>query len=126
MRRLWLGAALLVILLCLGLWITVSMDRVHEPISALLDRASQAALEGDWEAADAASQQARETWERHWNLTAAVADHSPMDDIDGLFAQLPIFVQERETADFAAACAQLSKLTHSMGSSHSPTWWNLL
>lgn len=126
MRRLWLGVALLLLLFGIGLWAAATMDNIHQPIAALLDQAAEAALHEDWETAAALALDARGEWEDHWSMTAAVADHNPMDEIDGLFAQLPVFAREEEKADFAATCAQLSQLTQAMGNAHSLNWWNLL
>lgn len=126
MRRFWLGIALLVIFLGLGLWAAASMDSIHQPIAALLEQAAAAALREDWEGAEALSRNARDQWEFHRPVTACVADHTPMDEIDSLFAQLPIFVKEAESADFAAACAELSQKVQAMSAAHNLSWWNLL
>lgn len=126
MRRLWIGVALLVVLLIFGLWTAFVMDSIHQPIGTLLEQAASAALQNDWPLASELCQEAKSQWERRWFITAAVADHTPMDEIDGLFARLPILSEERETADFAATCAQLAKLTQAMGNAHSLSWWNLL
>lgn len=126
MQRLWIGIALLIILLGLGLWTAIAMDKIHQPIAALLNQAAEAALQEDWQDAAALALDAKGEWERHWSAIASVADHTPMDEIDGLFAQLPIFAREEEKSDFAAVCAQLARLTQAMGNAHSLNWWNLL
>ena len=126
MKRLWIGIAALVVVLGACLWTTFAMNSIHDPISAKLERASEAALAGDWQAAKALARDAQSRWERSRRVTASAADHTPMDEVDGLFAQLPVYARGEEPVDFAAACAQLSKLVTAVGDAHSFNWWNLL
>lgn len=126
MGRLWIGIGLLIVLLALTIGISVGMDAIHQPIAEKLEKAGEAALEGTWDKADRLWREAQEEWETHWAISAAVADHSPMDDVDRLYAQLEVFSRERETVHFAATCMELSQLTQAMGDAHSPDWWNLL
>lgn len=126
MRRCWLGVGLLALLLGAGIWAMVTMDRIHSPISSDLDQAAEAALAGDWETGEALALSARADWNDNWHRTASVADHEPMDEIDGLFAELGVYARRRETMEFAACCAKLSKLVQAMGDAHSFSWWNLL
>ena len=126
MSRFWIGIALLVIFLCLGLWVTRAMDSIHLPISQTLEQAADAALAGDPEAGAALAAQARDAWEWHWRGPAAAADHAPMDEIDGLFAQAEILARAGQWIDFAAVCGRLSMLIEAISDAHSPGWWNLL
>lgn len=126
MRRLWLGVALLAILLLLGLGTTRAMDRIHPTAAGELTQAGAAALEGDWEQARSLSRSAQARWQERWHFTAGVADHGPMEEIDSLMAQLEVYARLEEEKDFAALCFQLSRLLKAMGEAHSFTWWNLL
>lgn len=126
MKRLWIGAVTLAVLLGACLWTSYAMDAVHGPISDQLDKAADAALAEDWAQATALAAEARAEWDRSWRMTASVADHTPMDEVDGLFAQLPAYARDEEAVHFAATCAQLSRLVAAMGEAHSFNWWNLL
>ncbi len=126
MRRLYIGAVLLVVLLALGVGIAVGMDGIHARSAAALDAAADAALDGDWQTAQLLSQQAQQMWQQNWQIVACVADHTPMDEIDALFAQLPAFVRGGEDVHFAATCAQLAQLLQAMGDAQRPDWWSLL
>lgn len=126
MRRLWLGVVLLILLLLLGLWVSAATADIHCPLSESLHQASEAALRGDWETAEACAQDASARWGRTWQLTASVADHTPMDEIDSLFAQLPVYARVREAQHFSATCEELSRRVRAMSDAHSLTWWNLL
>lgn len=125
-RRFWLGVGLLAVVLAVSLWVMVGMARLHEPVSDALDRAAQEALTGDWEAGVSLALQAKNTWETSWFGTASAADHSPMDEIDGLFAEMQVFAKTQEDVHFAACCAQLASLIRAMSDAHNLTWWNLL
>ena len=126
MGRFWLGIGILVLFLLLGLWVAHAMVDVHQSISQTLDQAAAQALDGDLKAGFSLAQQARSHWHSHWHSTASVADHAPMDEIDGLFAQLDAYRQSERPGDFAAYCARLSALIAAVGEAHSLTWWNLL
>ena len=126
MRRLWIGCLVLTGLLILGLGVHWGMDRVHRPAARQLELAAKSALEEDWEQARYQAQQARNIWWKYRNFTASVADHTPMDEIEGLYAELIVYGAEEDRAHFAAICLQLARLTKAMAESHSPNWWNLL
>lgn len=126
MQRFWLGIGLLVLFLALGLWISYTMDGTHQTIAQTLDQAAEQTLSGDLDAGVALAQQAHSDWDTHWHKIASVADHAPMDEIDGLFAQLEIYSQTDSRADFAAYCARLAKLVSAVGEAHTLNWWNLL
>ncbi len=126
MRRLWLGLGILAVLLALCIGVTVSMEGIHNPIAEDLLQAAEAAQAGDWNTANALAASARTRWKKYWCFTAAVADHTPMDELDGLFAELEIYGQEQEMPHFAATCAHLHQLSRAMADSHTPSWWNLI
>ena len=126
MRRFWIGVIVLGVLLVAGAVIAWGMDAVHQPIARQLQQAGTAAMAEDWDTALQDAAAARERWKRCWRFTAAFADHTPMDEVDGLFAELDIYAQSREQEHFAATCAHLAKLAEAMAESHSATWWNLL
>ena len=126
MGRLLLGIGILVLFLIGGLWVGHAMDDVHQAIAQTLDTAALKCLDGDLKGGIALAQQAQNQWDSHWHGTASVADHEPMDEIDGLFAQLEIYGKAGLAADFATYCARLSRLVSAVGEAHSFTWWNLL
>lgn len=126
MKRFWISILLLSVLLFAGWLIQWGMDAVHRPIAEDLQQAAQAALQEDWDTALLLSQRAHARWEKYHRFTAAFADHTPMDELDGLFAEQTVFAAEREMPHFAAACMHLSQLATAMADSHSISWWNLL
>jgi hypothetical protein len=126
MGRFYLGVGILVLFLILGLWVTSSMDTVHQSVAEILDKATAKALSGDLTEGISLAQQAQTSWQNHWHGTASVADHAPMDEIDGLFAQLQVYGQTGQAGDFAAYCARISNLVTAIGEAHGLTWWNFL
>ena len=109
MKRLWVGILLLLVLLAGTLTVTVAMGRIYAPMVEALEA-------GDLEAAE-------ERYGRWRQLTAAFADHGPMEEMDALFARAEICGDEQERR---ALCAELAQRAKAMSNAHSPTWWNLL
>lgn len=125
-RRFWLGVGILVLFLGLGLGVTWGMDAIHAPAEQALTQAAQKALDGQTEEAVLLARQAHSHWDRYRKLTAGVADQSPMDEVDTLFAEMEVYAQTEDREHFAACCAQLAYLVSSMSDAHALTWWNLL
>ena len=126
MKRLWLGVILLAALLAASLGVQRAMERIHDPIASELEQAADAALAGDWAEADRLYHRARDAWQRQRKVTASLADHSPMDELDMLFGELRVFSRERETVHFAAACRAAARMAKAIAQAHSLTWWDLL
>lgn len=126
MKRFWIGICLLVGLLAVTAGISVHMHRVHMPMAQQLQQAAEAALREDWQQATALADRARQSWEKNWRCTAVFADHTPMDELDGLFAELQVYGHLQAKEHFASTCAHLVKLAEAMADSHHPGWWNLL
>ena len=126
MSRFWLGVILLVILLAVGLWITATIGSTQKNIAAFLGQAEEQILSGNLVAAKELVQKAYLQWEESWHSTASVVDHAPMDEVDGLFAQLQAYGKTGQSEHMAAYCARLSLLIEAIGESQKLTWWNLL
>ena len=126
MVRCWIGIGVLAVFLALGLWIGEEMDTTHGRISQDLQQAAEQTLTGETERGILLAQQARQRWEDARRGTACVADHEPMDEIDGLFAKLEVYARQRQMPEFAACCARISALVQAVGEAHGAQWWNLL
>ncbi len=126
MGRFWLGIGLLVLCLVLGLWSGIGMDDRHRTICQTLEQAAQQAQDGNLNSGMQMVQQAQTQWDDSWHATAAMADHAPMDEIDGLFAQTLSYATTGNTTEFASHCSRLSKLVAAVGEAHSLSWWNFL
>ena len=125
MKRSWIGFVLLLVLLAGGIAATWGMAKCHEPIARDLENAAKTALQGDMAQGEVLMLQAREAWGRSRHLGACFADHTPMEEIDALFAEVEVYAAAREETDFAAGCAALSRKVEAMGQAHGASWWNL-
>ena len=102
------------------------MQTIHEAAALTLEQAAETALEGEMSQAVSQFRQAQQRWERYQRLSATVADHSPMDEIEMLFAEAEVYARQQNTVYFSASCAHLSRLVRAMSDAHQLTWWNLL
>ena len=125
-KHFWVGTMLLIALLLLALGITWFMTAIHTPSAQALEQAAQAALQGDIPKAQAFANKAKVRWKRFRSLSAAVADHDPIEEADSLFAALDTYAAAGNTEEFAACCAQLNMRILAIIQAHSPAWWNLL
>lgn len=125
-KRFFLGAGILVLLLILGLLASWWMQQITHPISTLLEQASDAVLTGDGEQGKLLARQAEKRWKSGWKTVALAADHSPMDEIDGLFAQIDFFARTDDRDRLGAYCAQVAELVEAIADAHTCTWWNIL
>lgn len=126
MKRIRTGACILLLLLAAGMFFSIHMQKVHSDISRQLRQAAQCAQNGDWQHASSQARQARQAWKKARNMTAATADQTPMDEIEGLFAQLEVYTTQQQMPDFAATCLHLAQLTETIGDTHKLNWRNLL
>ena len=125
-KRFYLGVGILVLFLALGLCISLGLSRIHEPVSQQFSHAAQKALGGDLDAGIAIARQAKTRWQKYRNITASVADHTPMDEVERLLAEMEVFAGAGEETHFAACCAQLSRVVQSISDAHDPGWENIL
>lgn len=122
MKRLWLGVGLLLALLALGIVTTVTMGRICEPVGQTLTRAGEAARVGELGQAEALCRQAKTRWEAYRTLSAAVTDHAPMEEIDGMFAALSVC---RDSDRYAEYCARLTAMVAAVAEAQAVNWWNI-
>lgn len=126
MTRFRIGLGLLAILLALGILTQSGLQHQQAPIVQALEQAADFALADNWHSARIEADRAATAWQKGWKITAALADHQPLEDIDGMLAQLEILARKEETADFAAACRDLARRMQAVADAHSLSWWNLL
>lgn len=126
MKRFWIGLGLLLSILAVGLWTTGEMGRIHTAISESLIQSAQAAQDGQWSEADEFAAKAVEKWKDSWHFSAALTDHTVLDEIDGLFAETEVYRKNRNAVAYAASCARLAEQIHAVQEGHELSWWNLL
>lgn len=126
MKRLWIGAAVLLILLIGGIFSTIFLCRLHQDLADTLDQAANCAQAGQWQQALSLYRDARQDWQRHFRFSAAFTDHEPLEEIERLFAALAVCENKKLTEKFILTCTHLSHLSQAVGDSHVPHWWNIL
>ena len=126
MGRGWFGFGVLIVFLVLCFIAGIAMDNAHTPTEQLLQQAAEKTLSGDFDGGISLGLQATSRWDRHWNGTATVADHSPMDEVDALFAEMEIYAKTEEKPHFAAVCKELSQRIQAFADAHRFSWWNIL
>ena len=126
MKRGILGIGLLTVLLLFGLLTAGGMARRHAPIQASLRVAALLAEQNQWEDAEIYQQRAESLWKKSWRLDAAAADHTPMEEIDGSFLRLRVYLREQEKTDFTAEIRALERRVQAMTEAHTASWWNVL
>ena len=126
MKRLWIGIGLLAAIIILGFWTSCRMEDIHTSISSDLRRAAQAAQSEQWDTADRLGQATQAQWQESWDFSAILADHTLLDEIDGLFAQAEVYRKNRDAVRYAAFCARLSTAIDALQEAHRLSWRNLL
>ena len=118
MKRVWIGGALLAVLLTAGLLAGWAMDRGLCPGAEKLKLAGELAAAGRWGAAEEMLDDVEEIWEdRRW-LVTALYDHEIMDEMDAALAQLEAYCDARDTLAFRALCRALAKNMEAAGKAH--------
>ena len=125
MKRFWIGAAILLILLGIGLLSYYGASQMYPPITDLLNDAADNALRDDLPLGVSQALEAKQLWDAAINLTATIADHTPMEEIDHMFRELLVYAQAEEAPHFAACCAQIASKVQDMGQAHQLNLWNL-
>lgn len=125
MKRLWLGVGLLTVMLLSGILVPELLETCHEAIVQDLDQAAELAMSEQWDSVRRLSDRAEENWEKKRPVTASFTDHEPLDEIDGLFAQLEVYAEAEESVAFSSTCVYLSSQLDALGDYHKFSFWNL-
>ena len=126
MKRCAFGAAVLLAVGLVCLWTGWMLNRFAEPVCRELRLAREEALAESWEEASFHALAAETAWEGKWHNLASAADHTPLEDIDDLFARLRVFRRLKKSDEFAALCAQLECRLEAVSNAHALSWWNFL
>lgn len=122
MKRSWIGCGMLLILLVLSLVTGCCLDRFQSPLTRQLQQAADFARQEEWTQAKTLAENTKENWQRCREKIACVADHTPMEEIDELFARLSCYDGDKE--EYAAICACLSQRIRAVADAHKLSWWS--
>lgn len=125
-RRFILGLGILILVLAFAVGVAFGMKAIHAPGEAALEKAAQLALSGNMEQALSLARQAYDRWQQYRSVTAAFADHTPMDDTQRLFHQMLVYAEAEEAPHFAACCSELSAMLRAIYETHTFSVKNIL
>ena len=123
MKRMWIGAALLAVLLAAGLLAGSALEARFSPAAQALRQAGEWAAAEDWDRAAALSDEVRADWEKAQWLAQALTGHETLEQIQTSFAQLEVYKGSDVTA-FSALCAALAQELEALGDAHRCSWEN--
>ena len=124
--RSWLGVGLLAVLLLLGIGAGYVIQGFHQPTVRYLEQTVEAVGNGELDRAADFVQKAEARWAQYYKCTAALTDHSPMDQIEDIFQEMKEWVKAGQWEIVAARCRQLAVAVNSVCEDQRLTWWNLL
>lgn len=123
MKRVWMGAGLLAVLLGVGLLAGFAMEGLDAG-AGKLERLGALSLAGAWEEAEELLEEVEDDWEdRRWLMTA-LADHEVIEDMETALAQLEAYIAQRDGAACHALCSALAKKMEAVGKANSLTLEN--
>ena len=125
-RRLLVGLIILTLVFALAVGAAIGMKAIHAPGEASLTKAAQLALAGQMEQAIPLAEDAYSRWQKYCGITAAFADHNPMDDTERLFREMQVYAQAGEAPHFAACCTELSAMLKAIYEAHGFSLKNVL
>ena len=126
MIRFRFGVGILALVLAGGITAMLFMRHIHKDICDDLQEAAALAAESHLGEAGERIHTAQKKWEDHRHLVAALAEHTDMDEVDGLFRQLESYHKIQDAHACAAICAELRFRVEALGESHDINWWNIL
>ena len=126
MGRIWFGISLLGILLVLGIGSSSLMERNHLHSAAQLEQAASLSAAGHLPEAEKIVRNVQAQWDDRTAFLSVLADHEPMEEIEGQFAQLETYAVTGDAISYASGCACLSRMLQALGKSHSLDFRNLL
>lgn len=125
-RRLLLGIVLLAVVLAFAIGAGAGMRAIHQPGEIALTEAARLAMDGKLEDALPLARSTYDRWQKYRGITAAFADHNPMDDTERLFRQMLVYAEVGEAPHFSACCTELSAMLRAMYETHSFSLKNIL
>ena len=125
MKRTWIGAALLGLLLAAGLLLGTTVEAGVRPGAEALRQAAEAAAQEDWARAEALTAAVRADWDRRSPWAEALAPHEDLEQIEVSFAQLDACAG-RDGVSYSALCTALARQLEALGKAHRCSWENLL
>ena len=126
MRRFWAAAVILVFLLAGTLVNAGAARRFAGGLTDQLERAQELAAQGDWEGAEAISQEVYQRWRDREFYLHVFMRHSDTDQILRSFRALEQYLALEEADQYTAANADLITQLELLAEMEQPSWMNIL
>ena len=126
MKRLYVGVALLVAVLGLGVLSMLLFGRFSRCLEKDLKRAEQAAEAEEWAQAEEYAKKAWKEWNSWRKYAAAVSEETPLEGMNVLFDRLELYGKRRNTLEFCQTCRELALLSQAVGQSQGLDFWSVL
>ena len=106
MKRCYLGAAVLLGILILGFFTSRWMQRHYND----LENRMEEAMWEDPETLMALAEEIRQDWSRGQLLTAVLADHQHLEEVEAAFSQLGPAAARRDQAEYTRLCLEIAHI----------------
>ena len=126
MKRLWIAAALLVLLLAASLANARYVQNLTQGMRDQLHQAQALAEQGNWDRADALTRQAYQSWQGHHLYLHTTMRHSDTDQILRTFRSVLEYLKLQEPDQYNAANADLMAQLELLAEMEQPTVVNVL
>ena len=126
MKRLWIAAGLLVLLLAAALVNAWNIDRLTGGLLDTLEQAEALADAADWTQAADLTRQARDRWQRSAGYLCAVLPHEDTDQIASGFETVLELLARQDSGEYASASAALMARLGLLAEMEQPTLKNIL
>lgn len=107
MRRLWLSVALLLVVFVLTLLNSLYLKQFSMELTETLSQAEAEAERGNWERAEALTQEALDCWQEKNMYLYTMLRHSDTDSVYTGFREVEEFIHCQESGEYSAANARL-------------------
>ncbi len=127
MRRLWVAAALILVLVALSSVHVIALGQITNQTTEHLEQARQALIQEDWEEAGILIEDAYHNWEQQDFYLHTTLRHTDIDTVRASFHEARAYLSAREDAsECAAVCARLVNQLELILEGELPTLKNLL
>lgn len=124
MKYLYLGAAILAVLLAVCILSTAVIGSHTRRIAETLEDALSAFDGGNLSEAAALADRAKNTWERSAKLLSAMLSHEELDEIDTAFSALDSYRRTQAADEFRSRCAELALRLRHIAQMDIPFYYN--
>ena len=107
MKRLWIAAALLAVILVGTMFNGWALEKTTSPLLLHLEQAADLARRGQWEGAEATTRQALAEWQDHYTYFHTILRHSDINEVQRQFSVVLKYLEVENIEEYCAANADL-------------------